>query len=291
MAKYMHLLRKSAPCFKCRTREVRKESGHSFLVSGKKSNVTMELHGNSNINQTSTLSKNLYCKLIPAAFPYCANIQTVNSSQLVATGRGQNMVAGRQFWRTMTQHCEKSTDCNTSLLSLLCTDMASPCQSHTSWSLLLLTHCQHAGLLHPSTGICKLLQGSKGQTDIAKLLNKYSPTVLNAAATPPGPGTPWVLPAQPGTAQRSPCRLRLFRRQCPHAQHVRPHAPARGTGRYTRALPRSSAVWVAVWQRGEVTRRQVSSNSCNKVYQSLSNHTQRHDFQRTCCTSVTYCLI
>lgn len=161
----------------------------------------MELYSNSNINQTSTLSKYLYCKLIPAAFPYCANIQTVNSSQPAATGRVQNMVAGRQFWRTMTQHCEKSTDCNTSLLSLLCTDMASPCQSHTSWSLLLLTHRQHAGLLHPGRGICKLLQGSKGQTDIAKLLNKYSPTVLNAAATPPGAGTPWVLSAQP----RAPC--------------------------------------------------------------------------------------
>lgn len=159
----------------------------------------MELHGNSNINQTSTLSKYLYCKLIPAAFPYCANIQTVNSSQLAATGRVQNMVAGRQFWRTMTQHCEKSTDCNTSLLSLLCTDMASPCQSHTSWSLLLLTHRQHAGLLHPSRGICKLLQDSKGQTDIAKLLNKYSPTILNAAA-------PLQALAPPGYCQHSPAQ-------------------------------------------------------------------------------------
>lgn len=151
--------------------------------------------------------------------------------------------------------------------------MPSPHQRHGSWNPLLVTHHQHAGVLRPGRGVCKLRKGTKGQMDVTKLLNKYSPT------TPPRCWHPQVQPGRP----RAP------------GGHV-PGAGGRalqrryGTVR-SRSAPQPCGVGSRLWQRGKVTRRQVSSKSCNKVYRHLSNRTQRHGFQRTCCTSAAHCLI
>jgi len=130
-----------------------------------KSRATMEPYSNPNVIKPVP-KQGFAPQADPSSFSTLRhNIQTVNSSQLVATGRVQTTAVGRQFWRI--QHRKKSTDSNICSLSLLCADVPSPCQRHVSWSLLLVTRRQHASALRPGTGICKLLEGRKGETGIA----------------------------------------------------------------------------------------------------------------------------
>ena len=135
----------------------------------------------------------------------------------------------------MIQSCKKkSTDSNACLLSLLCTDPLSAPQSHMGQSLLLTMDHQRTALPHLGTDTCKRAKDSKGQNNSAEVLNKHS-----------------------------------HMRWRQHFGIAVPPQALPGPRSHTSAPSLSSVAW----QRGNVTWRQVSSNSCRTAYQSSSNCT------------------